>query len=190
MTVENILNERSGSQCELCTSKDELIIYDVKPNAGPSADSSLLVCEKCHGQIKDPSAIEVKHWYCLNDSMWSEYAPVQVMAYRVLKTIGNDSWATDLVGQLYLDEDNQKWADAGLPDSANDSAPTLDSNGTKLTKGDTITLIKDLVVKGANFTAKRGTTVKNISLTDDPKLIEGRVNGTHIVLVAAYLKKA
>ena len=67
---------------------------------------------------------------------------------------------------------------------------TKDSNGTILEAGDTVTLIKDLVVKGAGFTAKRGTVVKNISLTDNPKHIEGRVNGTRIVLVSAYLKKA
>ena len=54
----------------------------------------------------------------------------------------------------------------------------------------TDTEIKDLVVKGANFTAKRGTMVKNISLTSNPEHIEGRVNGTRIVLVSAFMKKA
>ena len=102
-------------------------------------------------------------------------------------------WAQDLIGQLYLDDENQKWADAGFagtkPDEDGDPE-TLDSNGAVLADGDTVTLIKDLDVKGANFTAKRGTTVKNISLTGDPKFVEGKVNGTVIVLVAAYLKKA
>jgi len=50
-------------------------------------------------------------------------------------------------------------------------------------------LIKDLDVKGAGFTAKRGTVVKNITLTDNPLHIEGRVNGVRIVLVADFLKK-
>ncbi|MDD4885088.1 PhnA domain-containing protein, partial [Sulfuricurvum sp.] len=53
-----------------------------------------------------------------------------------------------------------------------------------------VTLIKDLEVKGAGFTAKRGTIVKNIRLTDDPKYIEGKINGSTIVLVAAFMKKA
>jgi protein PhnA len=92
---------------------------------------------------------------------------------------------------MYLDDDVQKWADAGLVSEKEEGrAQVVDSNGTVLQDGDTVTLIKDLDVKGANFTAKRGTTVKNIVLTDDPKYIEGRVNGTRIVLVAAYLKKA
>jgi protein PhnA len=59
-----------------------------------------------------------------------------------------------------------------------------------LVDGDAVTLIKDLDVKGANFTAKRGTLVKGIRLTDDPALVEGRVNGIAIYLKTAFLKKA
>ena len=47
-----------------------------------------------------------------------------------------------------------------------------------------------LDVKGGGFTAKRGTLVRNISLTNNPKHIKGKVNGIQIVLVAAFLKKA
>ena len=64
-----------------------------------------------------------------------------------------------------------------------------DNNGTTLLEGDSVTIIKDLVVKGANFTAKRGTMVRNIRLTEDPKFIEGKVNGSHIVIIAEYVKK-
>ena len=53
-----------------------------------------------------------------------------------------------------------------------------------------MTLIKDLPVKGAGFTAKRGTAVRNIALTGNPEQIEGRVNGVRIVLLTKYLKKA
>ncbi|MNH11503.1 hypothetical protein D3C79_710190 [compost metagenome] len=68
--------------------------------------------------------------------------------------------------------------------------PTVDSNGAVLQEGDSVTLIKDLDVKGGGFTAKRGTLVKGIRLTNNPLHIEGKVNGVQIVLVAAYLKKA
>jgi len=66
-----------------------------------------------------------------------------------------------------------------------------DSNGTHLADGDSVTLIKDLKVKGANVTLKRGTLVKNIRLTDDEALIEcntGKVKG--LVLRTEFLKKA
>jgi protein PhnA len=47
-----------------------------------------------------------------------------------------------------------------------------DSNGTPLQDGDSVTLIKDLKVKGTSETIKRGTLVKGIRLTADPELIE------------------
>ena len=87
-------------------------------------------------------------------------------------------------------EQVKAWADAGVTSDADDSVPTVDSNGAVLVEGDSVTLIKDLDVKGAGFTAKRGTLVKGIRLTNNPLHIEGKVNGMQIVLVAAYLKKA
>lgn len=91
---------------------------------------------------------------------------------------------------MYLDESLAEWAQSGLPETGDAAAkPTRDSNGAELKDGDSITLIKDLAVKGAGFTAKRGTLVRNITLTSNPLHIEGRVSGQLIVLVSAYLKK-
>jgi len=202
MSVENTLRARSQAKCEMCSAGGGLVVYDVKPNSGPSADTSVMVCGVCAAQIADPAAADAAHWRCLSDSMWSEVAAVQVVAYRMLKSFVGNSWAEGLVSQLYLDDETQKWADEGLggigaggvagkrAEADEGDAPPKDSNGAPLAQGDSVTLIKDLDVKGANFTAKRGTLVKNINLTGDPKFVEGKVNGTTIVLVAAYLKKA
>lgn len=68
---------------------------------------------------------------------------------------------------------------------------TRDSNGNVLKDGDSVTLIKDLKVKGTSVTLKRGTMVRNIRLTDDPELIEcnaEKVKG--LVLRTEFLKKA
>ncbi len=193
MTTEQTLLDRSGSKCELCTSTDNLTVHSISPNSDESADQSILLCDNCLGQIENPSSIDANHWHCLNDSMWTPIPAVQVMAYRQLNALKSESWAQDLLETLYLEDDVKAWAEAGVADednADNDDEATLDSNGATLNAGDTVTLIKDLVVKGANFTAKRGTVVKNISLTSNPKHIEGRVNGTRIVLVSAFLKKA
>ena len=56
-------------------------------------------------------------------------------------------------------------------------------------EGDSVTLIKDLDVKGAGFTAKRGTLVKNIKLTENAEPIEDRLNSIQIVLVEEFMKK-
>jgi len=64
-----------------------------------------------------------------------------------------------------------------------------DSNGATLLEGDTVTLIKDLKVKGSSLTLKRGTVVKKIRLTDNAEEIDCRINGTSLVLKTMFLKK-
>ncbi len=65
-----------------------------------------------------------------------------------------------------------------------------DSNGTLLKDGDSVTLIKDLKVKGTSSTLKRGTLVKNIKLTDSAEEVDCRVDKVQIVLKTCFLKKA
>ena len=65
-----------------------------------------------------------------------------------------------------------------------------DSNGTLLSEGDAVTVIKDLKVKGSSITLKRGKLVKNIRLTDSPEEIDCRVDGSTLVLKTCFLKKA
>jgi len=68
---------------------------------------------------------------------------------------------------------------------------TRDSNGNELKDGDSVTLIKDLKVKGTSVTLKRGTLIKNIRLTDEEGEIDcnaEKVKG--LVLKTEFLKKA
>ncbi len=68
---------------------------------------------------------------------------------------------------------------------------TRDCNGALLADGDSVTLIKDLKVKGAGATLKRGTMVKNIRLTGDPEEIECRTDKIKgLVLKTCFVKKA
>lgn len=64
-----------------------------------------------------------------------------------------------------------------------------DGNGTLLTDGDSVKLVKDLKVKGSSTTLKRGTVVKNIRLTDNAEEIEGKVERTVMVLKTMFLQK-
>ncbi len=66
-----------------------------------------------------------------------------------------------------------------------------DCNGAILTEGDNVQVIKDLKVKGTSSTIKRGTMIRGIHLTDDPALIECRIEKIKgLVLRAEFLKKA
>lgn len=187
MSTEETLVNRSNKQCELCGSTESLDVLNIGDG---SVEQSLYACETCRTQIANPENLDASHWRCLNDSMWSETPAVQVMSYRLLQALGNQ----ELLEMMYLEDDLKTWADSGkLNTGGTDEAGVVvhrDGNGTILAEGDTVTLIKDLDVKGAGFTAKRGTIVKNIHLTDDAKFIEGKINGTQIVLVSAYMKKS
>jgi protein PhnA len=66
-----------------------------------------------------------------------------------------------------------------------------DSNGAELKDGDSVTLIKDLKVKGSSVTLKRGALIKNIRLTDNEREIECRTEKVKdLVLRTEFLKKA
>lgn len=64
-----------------------------------------------------------------------------------------------------------------------------DSNGTPLSDGDAVTVIKDLKVRGSSMVIKQGTKVKAIRLTENPEEVEGKVEGSMMVLRAEFLKK-
>ena len=184
------LHTRSGSACELCTSTDNLAAYAILPNSDGSTEQSLLICDICEDQINNHDRVDANHWRCLNDSMWSQVPAVQVMAWRMLTRLSAEGWPQDLLDMLYLDDETLAWAKA---DSAEDDDGVIhkDSNGAVLAAGDTVTLIKDLDVKGTSFTAKRGTAVRNISLvSSNEEHIEGRVNGTQIVILTKFVKRA
>ena len=197
MSIEKELQARSESKCELCAATENLNVYEVPPESNGTPEQSILLCVTCKEQIEDPEKIEPDHWRCLNDSMWSQVPAVQIMAWRMLTRLSSEGWPQDLLDMLYLDDELLAWAQAsgeGISnDGVNDDTTVIhkDSNGAVLKTGDTVTLIKDLNVKGANFAAKRGTAVRKISLVpDNAKHIEGRIEGQHIVILTEFVKKS
>ena len=192
MSTEKALQARSESKCELCGAAESLGAYEIPPTSNGSADECIFICEICREQIENPEKVDANHWRCLNESMWSQVPAVQVMAWRMLNRLSPEGWPQDLLDMLYLDDETLAWAQATGEGASNEGAVKhLDSNGAVLEAGDTVTLIKDLNVKGANFTAKRGTAVRGISLVaDNPEHIEGRVSGQQIVILTKFVKKS
>lgn len=108
----------------------------------------------------------------------------------MLNNLRGEGWPVELLDMMYLDEETLEWAKKGLEDESSE-IKHVDSNGAVLEAGDTVVLIKDLNVKGAGFTAKRGTAVRRISLVHDkPEHIEGRVEGQQIVILTKFVKKS
>lgn len=191
MSIEQALHTRSESKCELCGATEALAAFSVPPASDDSLDQSALLCETCRTQLENPDQVDPNHWRCLNDSMWSQVPAVQVLAWRMLNRLRAEGWPQDLLDMMYLDDDTRVWAEAtGDHLSEDEQVRHVDSNGAVLEAGDTVTLIKDLNVKGSSLTAKRGTAVRNISLVpDNPEHIEGRVEGQQIVILTKFVKK-
>ena len=191
--VTTELLARANHVCELCGADKGLAAVVITNGLGSEAANSILCCEICCGGIAAPDSVSVEHWRCLNDSMWSQEPAVQIAAWRILDTLaGSETWARDALDMLYLDDVVLALAKATQEDTGSDgSLVHKDSNGIVLSTGDTVVLIKDLNVKGASFTAKRGTAVRRISLVpDNASQIEGRVNDQQIVILTQFVKKA
>ena len=187
MSIERELNKRSGSKCELCGATENLKVYTVLPTKKGGIDESILACTTCIDQIENPDKVDVNHWRCLNESMWSAHLPVQVVAWRMLSRLRSH----ELLDQMYLDEDTLAWAQAtGEGEADENKIIHRDSNGVILEHGDSVVLIKDLKVKGSSMVAKQGTAVRNIRLDhENAEYIEGKVDGQLIVIITQYVKK-
>jgi len=123
--------------------------------------------------------------------MWSEVPAVQVVSWRMLNRLRNESWAMDSLDMLYLDEEKLAWAKAS-GDHENDASVDLhkDCNGQVLQSGDSVVLIKSLDVKGSTLNAKMGTVVKNIRIVENnTEQIEGKIEGQTIVILTKYVRK-
>lgn len=79
---------------------------------------------------------------------------------------------------------------AAAPSEDNDAVVVKDSNGTVLTDGDSVVLIKDLKVKGSSITLKVGTKVKSIRLVGGDHEVDCKMDAGSFMLKACFLRKA
>lgn len=191
MKLEEQLLKRSENKCELCGSGQILKMYEVPPQPDANEDNCIIICDKCLSQIEKKEELDSRHWNCLTTTMWSEVPGVQVVTWRLLNRLKQESWAADSLDLLYFDEHRLTWAKA-TGDHENDSAVELhkDCNGNILMSGDSVILIKSLDVKGTTLNAKMGTVVKNIRLVEDnTEQIEGKIEGQMIVILTRYVRR-
>ena len=187
IVTEKRLKDRSGSVCEISGTDENLVVYLVEPKTEDIPENCILISQNLKNQIENPETTDSNDWRGLSDSMWNENLAVQIVSWRMHARLKN----IDMLEMMYLDEDALEWAKAtGEADDDEGKIIHKDSNGNVLNDGDSVVLIKDLDVKGANFTAKRGAAVHNIKLVwDNAAHIEGRVENQHIVILTQYVKK-
>jgi protein PhnA len=159
--------------CDFCGAVNGL-------NRVENALGHILLCTLC---MDDNNGNNDAHWRCLEGAAWSEQPAVQLAVWQALSKI-DASWAREAAENIDLAPELCSGADA------QSTVIHFDAHGAVLLAGDTVVLIKDLVVKGANFTAKRGTAVRGISLVvDNATHIEGRVEGQRIVILTEFVKR-
>lgn len=93
--------------------------------------------------------------------------------------------------EYVYDEATGEWRPASeVAAAAVDTVEVRDAAGNVLADGDSVVLIKDLKVKGANQTLKQGTVIKTIRLTSDPDEIDCRYEGIKgLVLRTEFVRK-
>jgi protein PhnA len=94
--------------------------------------------------------------------------------------------------QMYVcPECAHEWAKGAIAESVETAVAVLDANGNELRDGDTVTVIKDLKVKGASSALKAGTKVKGIRLVEGDHNIDCRIEGFGAMkLKSEFVKKA
>ncbi|MDD3356247.1 MAG: PhnA domain-containing protein [Dysgonamonadaceae bacterium] len=192
MSLSKRLEERSKGTCELCEAAEANNIYNVPHGSGADIDTNVHLCDKCLAQIEIKEELESGYWSVfLPTTMWSEVSAVQVLAWRMLNRFRDETWAHDALEMLYLNDDDLEWAKASGEHLSNvEDSLHRDCNGTLLIGGDSVSLIKDLDVKGSTINAKMGTAVRNIRLDpENSEFIEGKIDGQNIVILTKFVRK-
>ena len=191
MKLQDQLIARSENKCEICAATTDLQVYEVPHAKYNDEDGCFMICKKCLAQIDKKEELDSKHWSCLTTAMWSEVPGVQVVTWRMLNRLKEESWAADNLDMMYLDDERLAWAKAtGDHENGSDVDLHRDANGHQLQNGDSVVLTKSLDVKGSTLNAKMGTVVKNIRLVDEnTEQIEGKIEGQLIVILTKYVRK-
>ncbi len=124
MKLPEDLKLRSNNSCELCAATGTLAVYEVPFSPEARRDNELVACEKCRAQLERKEALDAAHWQCLTTSMWSEVPAVQVVSWRMLNRLRNESWAAEQLDMMYLDDELLAWAKAS-GDHENDDVVEL-----------------------------------------------------------------
>ena len=191
MKIPLTLLTRSNNVCELCGNASEsLHLYAVPPRSTENEADTTVLCNTCLTDIQNNNFANNHHWRCLTGSIWSETPAVQALSYKLLQKLEAEDWAQETLQSVYLDESIIAWANEEA-DLEAAKVVHKDSYGVILETGDTVILTQNLNVKGANFIAPKGTTVRKIRLVpDNADQIEGKIEGDTIVILTKYVRKS
>lgn len=115
------LARRASRKCELCEEGGiRLDPHEVEPlPEDPDLEQAVLLCGECADGVNNKKLGQHSRWRFLEGVVWTEVAPVQVVAVRVLRQLAEagEEWASALNESIYLDEAIAAWVDGASPDA-------------------------------------------------------------------------
>ena len=98
--------------CQLCGEVHDLSAFEVS-KAPDGVNAEIMICEACtSAQAARP--LHPDYWSFLTTAMWSESPAVKVMSYRLLDALKSNAWAQEALDMIYLEPEEQSWAEACL----------------------------------------------------------------------------
>jgi protein PhnA len=101
-TFGKAIGKRAGFKCEWCESKEDLRVWDYKPDAVPSMETLALLCQRCRawadGRKADPDELR-----SIRNALWSDIPAIAEGAARVLAQC-KEPWAREAIEESFIDD--------------------------------------------------------------------------------------
>ena len=97
------IGKRAGFKCEWCESKDDLRVWDYKPDAPPDMETLALLCQQCRGWA-DGRKASPDELRSIRNALWSNVASVAEGAAKVLVQC-KEPWAREAIEESFIDEE-------------------------------------------------------------------------------------
>ena len=101
-TMGKGIGKRAGFKCEWCANKDDLRIWDYKPDAPPNMDALALLCHQCRSWAEGDKASS-NELRSIRNALWSNIPAVAEGAARVLIRC-KESWVTEAIEESFIDD--------------------------------------------------------------------------------------
>lgn len=97
------IGKRAGFKCEWCESKDDLRVWDYKPDATPGMETLVLLCQQCRSWA-DGRKATANELRSIRNALWSNVPSVAEGAARVLAQC-KEPWAREAIEESFIDDD-------------------------------------------------------------------------------------
>lgn len=97
------IGKRAGFKCEWCESKDDLRVWDYKPDLEPTEDNLALLCCRCR-ELAEGRKADLNELRSIRNALWSNIPAVAEGAARVLARC-REPWVREAIEECFIDDD-------------------------------------------------------------------------------------